>query len=84
MLLDIMVPSAYIGAVIKQIAGSRGQVLATEYSDDIQVIRALVPFSEILGYATDLRSATQGHGAYTMEFHHYQTVPPLLQNELIR
>ena len=72
MMLEITVPLDYIGPVLRQVSVKRGQILSSEQSKDCQIVTALIPFAELLGYATDLRSVTQGHGIYTMEFHHYQ------------
>ncbi len=72
---EVVVPEDYSGDVIGDLNSRRGQVQGMEKRDRDQVIKALVPLSEMFGYATDMRSLTQGRGGYTMEFCKYEIVP---------
>jgi elongation factor G len=74
MKVEVITPEAFLGDVMGDITRRRGHLLGTELRGNAQVIRAEVPLAEMFGYATDLRSATQGRGTYTMEFSHYQPV----------
>ncbi|MCD6419310.1 MAG: elongation factor G [Synergistetes bacterium] len=75
MLLEIVVPGQYLGDVTGDINSRRGKVIEISHRQNIMVIRAEVPLSEMFGYATTLRSLTQGRGNYTMQFSHYSEVP---------
>ena len=75
MKVDITVPEEYMGDVIGDINARRGRMEGMDGSDGIQEIHSFVPLSEMFGYATDLRSKTQGRGTYTMEPSHYEEVP---------
>ena len=73
-----------MGEVISTINTKRGRIINTENpSHDISIIEAQVPEAELYKYATDLRSATQGRGSYTMEFSHYEEVPTKLSEQII-
>ncbi len=61
----------------------RGKLSAMETRDTVQVINALVPLSEMFGYATDLRSRTQGRGTFTMQFAHYEEVPKSIAESVV-
>ncbi|MBD3235116.1 MAG: elongation factor G [Candidatus Eisenbacteria bacterium] len=75
MRLEITCPEEFVGAVHQQLAARHGRVLGTDVRDDLQILRARAPLSQMFGYATDLRSATQGRGTYTMIFELYDAVP---------
>ncbi len=76
MFVEVVAPEAYLGDVLGNLNARRGQIEATENrSGGLAAIRALVPLAEMFGYASDLRSMTQGRGTFTMEFHHYEPVP---------
>jgi elongation factor G len=75
MSVEIVVPEEYMGDVIGNINSRRGRIEGMEARLADQVIRAQVPLSEMFGYATDLRSRTQGRGTFTMQFSHYEEVP---------
>jgi elongation factor G len=75
MKVEVVVPEEYMGDVIGDLNARRGQVEGMDRRGNSQVIRALVPLGEMFGYATDLRSRTQGRGVYTMQFETYQEVP---------
>ena len=83
MRVNVIVPDEYMGAVIGDIASRRGNIEGQEIDNGTARVRAFVPLSEMFGYATDLRSFTQGRGQYTMEPSHYIELPKSLQEELI-
>jgi elongation factor G len=83
MKVEVVVPDEYMGDVIGDINGRRGQIEGMQTQGTAQVIRAFVPLSEMFGYATDLRSKTQGRGVYTMQFSHYAEVPKNIANTII-
>jgi elongation factor G len=74
MKVEIVTPEEFLGDVMGDITRRRGQLHGTELRGNTQVVRADVPLAEMFGYATDLRSMTQGRATYTMEFSHYQPV----------
>jgi len=75
MKVEVVVPEEYLGDIIGQLNSRRGEILGMEVRPgNAQAIRAMVPLAEMFGYATDLRSATQGRGVFTMEFDHYAQV----------
>ena len=82
MRLEANTPEQFFGDVVADINGRRGHVTGTEPRAGLQVVRALVPLAETFGYATDLRSLTQGRATYTMEFDHYEEVPPAVAERL--
>ena len=79
----VIVPDEYMGDVIGDLNGRRGQIQKFEMRSGAQQIDAFVPLAEMFGYATDLRSRTQGRGQYTMEPSHYIELPKSLQEKLI-
>ena len=83
MRVNVIVPDDYMGSVIGDIASRRGNIDGQEIENGTARIRAFVPLSEMFGYATDLRSFTQGRGQYTMEPSHYIELPKGLQEKLI-
>ncbi|NLO83643.1 MAG: elongation factor G [Clostridiales bacterium] len=83
MKVEVTVPEEYIGDVIGDISSRRGKIEGTEVRSGLQVIRAYVPLSEMFGYATDLRSKTQGRGNYVMQLSHYDEVPKNLLEKLV-
>ena len=72
--VEIVTPEEFLGDVMGDITRRRGHLQGTELRGNAQVVRAEVPLAEMFGYATDLRSMTQGRATYTMEFSHYQPV----------
>jgi elongation factor G len=84
MLLEVIVPEQYVGDVMGDITARRGKVTGIEMRKNAQVIRAHVPLAEMFGYATTLRSATQGRATYTMQFSHYEPVPTKIAEALIK
>jgi elongation factor G len=83
MAVEVVTPEDYMGDVIGDINSRRGRVGGMEQRGNSQVIRAQVPLSEMFGYATDLRSRTQGRATYTMQFHSYQQTPNSVQDEIV-
>jgi elongation factor G len=76
MKVEVLAPEEYIGEIMSQLNARRGEILGMDMRPgNTQAIRATVPLAEMFGYATDLRSATQGRGVFTMEFEHYAQVP---------
>ena len=82
--LEVVVPGEYMGEVIGNLNSRRGQVKGIEQRRDLQVIHSEVPLAEMFGYATTLRSLTQGRGHHTMQLSHYGEVPPELSDTLLR
>ena len=83
MKVDVIVPEDYMGDVIGDLNSRRGQIQGMEARSGAQQIDALVPLSEMFGYATDLRSRTQGRGQYSMEPHSYVEVPKNIAEKII-
>lgn len=83
MKVEVMVPEEYTGDVISDLNGRRGRVEGIETRGSTQVVKGVVPLSEMFGYATDLRSKTQGRGTYTMQFSHYEELPKNLMDKII-
>ncbi len=79
----VIVPEDYMGDVIGDLNSRRGQIQGMEARSGAQQIDALVPLSEMFGYATDLRSRTQGRGQYSMEPHSYVEVPKNIAEKII-
>lgn len=84
MKVEIMTPEEYMGDVIGDINGRRGRIEGMEPENGVQNIRAFVPLSEMFGYATVLRSNTQGRANYTMQFDHYEAVPKNIADEVTK
>ena len=83
MAVEVVTPEDYMGDVFGDLSARRGRVEGSEQRGNSMVIRATVPLSEMFGYATDLRSRTQGRATYTMQFHSYQQVPKTLADEIV-
>jgi len=81
--VEVVLPEEFLGEVIGSLNSRRGKVSDMEARSGAQVIRASVPLSEMFGYATDLRSVTQGRATYSMEFSHYQKVPQHVRDEIV-
>ena len=84
MKVEVIVPEEYLGDIMGQITGRRGRVEGMEARGNAQVVNGFVPLAEMFGYATTLRSATQGRGTFTMTFDHYEAVPKSIQEEIIK
>jgi elongation factor G len=83
MKVEVVVPDEYMGPVNGDLISRRGQLMGTERLGSTTIINAMVPLSEMFGYATDLRSKTQGRGAFTMHFGKYEDLPKNLADEII-
>jgi elongation factor G len=83
MAVEVVTPEDYMGEVIGDLSSRRGKVEGMEQRGSSQVIRSQVPLAEMFGYATDLRSRTQGRATYTMQFHSYQEVPGSISREIV-
>ena len=81
--VEVVTPEASMGDVIGDLTSRRGKIERMEPRGAMQVIRAQVPLAEMFGYATDLRSKTQGRATYTMQFHSYQQVPEHISREIV-
>ncbi len=83
MRLEVVVPDEYMGVVVGDLNGRRGRTQGAESRAGSQIIRAEVPLAEMFGYATDIRSRTQGRGSFTMHFSHYEQAPNSVAEEVI-
>ncbi|MBE4906610.1 elongation factor G [Bacillus luteolus] len=84
MRVEVVIPDEYMGDIMGGITARRGRVEGMEARGNAQVVRAMVPLSEMFGYATSLRSNTQGRGVFTMHFDHYEEVPKSISEEIIK
>jgi elongation factor G len=83
MRVEVVVPEEYMGAVNGDLISRRGRLEGTEIRGTTHLIKAMVPLSEMFGYATDLRSRTQGRGSFTMHFGQYEEVPKSIAEEIV-
>jgi elongation factor G len=83
MKVEVVTPDEYLGDVMGDLSARRGRLEGTEQRGNSQVVRAQVPLDRMFGYATDLRSRTQGRAMYTMQFDSYQPAPPNVQEEIV-
>lgn len=84
MKVEVVIPEEYLGDIMGNITARRGRVEGMEARGNSQVVRAMVPLSEMFGYATTLRSATQGRGVFSMTFDHYEEVPKSIAEDIIK
>ena len=84
MKVEVVMPEEYLGDIMGDITSRRGRVEGMEARGNAQVVSASVPLSEMFGYATSLRSSTQGRGTYSMVFDHYEEVPKSISEEIIK
>ncbi|MGC4378179.1 elongation factor G [Fictibacillus sp. Mic-4] len=84
MKVEVVVPEEYMGDIMGDVTSRRGRVEGMEARGNSQVVRAMVPLAEMFGYATSLRSRTQGRGTYSMHFDHYEEVPKSIAEEIIK
>lgn len=84
MKVEVVIPEEYMGDIMGDITSRRGRVEGMEARGNAQVVRAMVPLSEMFGYATALRSNTQGRGTFTMHMDHYEEVPKSISEEIIK
>ncbi|MCI5775149.1 MAG: elongation factor G [Aerococcus sp.] len=83
MKVDVVVPEEYLGDIMGHVSARRGRIEGQEPQGNAVQLHAFVPLAEMFGYATTLRSATQGRGTFTMTFDHYEAVPKSVQEEII-
>jgi elongation factor G len=83
MAVEVITPEEYMGDVIGDINSRRGRIESMGQRNEAQVIKAMVPLSEMFGYSTDLRSVTQGRAIYSMQFDHYEEVPKSIAEEIV-
>lgn len=84
MKVEVVIPEEYMGDIMGDVTSRRGRVEGMEARGNVQVVRAMVPLSEMFGYATALRSNTQGRGTFSMTFDHYEEVPKSVSEEIIK
>jgi elongation factor G len=83
MSVEVVTPEDFLGDVVGDLSSRRGRVEGISLRGNARVIAAFVPLAEMFGYATDLRSKTQGRAAYTMQFHSYEAVPTNVAEEVV-
>ena len=83
MAVEVVTPQEFIGDVIGDLSRRRGHVEGQEPRGNAVAVRASVPLAAMFGYATDLRSSTQGRANYTMQFDRYEEVPPSIAEEIV-
>ena len=84
MKVEVVIPEEYLGDIMGDITSRRGRVEGMDARGNAQVVRAMVPLAEMFGYATSLRSNTQGRGVFSMTFDHYEEVPKSISEEIIK
>ena len=84
MKVEITMPEEYLGDVMGNVSSRRGNISGIELRNGVQVVNALIPLAEMFGYATDLRSRTQGRGNYTMQFDHFAEVPKAIRDKIAK
>ncbi|SDN92104.1 elongation factor G [Alkalicoccus daliensis] len=84
MKVEVVVPEEYMGDIMGDITSRRGRVEGMEARGNAQTVKAMVPLAEMFGYATSLRSNTQGRGQYSMHFDHYEEVPKSISEEIVK
>ena len=82
--VEVTVPDNHMGDIIGDISSRRGRIEGSDIENGAAVVRGFVPLSEMFGYATDLRSKTQGRGVYTMQFDHFEKLPESLADKMIK
>ena len=80
--VEVIVPEEYMGDVIGDISSRRGKIEGTDMRNGATTVHAMVPLSEMFGYATDLRSKTQGRGVYVMQMDHFEKLPDNLLDQI--
>lgn len=84
MSVEIIVPLQYFGTIMGDVTSRRGEIEGTEQVENAQIIKCKIPLKEMFGYATTLRSFTQGRGVYNMQFSHYQPLPKHITDDLLK
>ena len=83
MRVEVVVPEEFMGSINGDLISRRGRLEGTEIRGTTHLIKAMVPLSEMFGYATDMRSRTQGRGSFTMHFGQYEEVPKSIADEIV-
>ena len=83
MKVEVVVPEEYMGDIMGDLNGRRGRIVSMEARGGTQIVNARVPLSEMFGYATDLRSRTQGRATYSMHFEKYAEAPKNVSEEVV-
>lgn len=83
MAVEVVVPEDYIGDVLGDLSSRRGKIEGMNSRKEVQIIKASVPLSDMFGYATNLRSLTQGRALFTMQFSHYDSVPKAISDQIV-
>jgi elongation factor G len=81
--IEVVTPEEYMGDVIGDLNSRRGRIQSMNQRSNVRVVDAQVPLSSMFGYATDLRSKTQGRATYTMQFSHYEEVPKNISEDIV-
>jgi elongation factor G len=81
--VEVVTPEEYMGDVIGDLSSRRGRIEQMDQRGSDRIVRAQVPLAEMFGYATELRSRTQGRATYTMQFNSYREVPKSVQEEVV-
>ncbi len=84
MKVEITMPEEYLGDVMGNVSSRRGTVSGIELRNGVQVVNSFIPLAEMFGYATDLRSRTQGRGNYSMQFDHFAEVPKAIKDKIVK
>ena len=82
--LEILTPEEFVGNIVSDLNSRRGQVLNLRTKNNMQLIEAQAPLAKLFGYATDIRSSSQGRASFSMNFTSYQVVPLKIQKELLK
>jgi elongation factor G len=83
MSVEVVTPEEFVGTVIGDLSSRRGRIQGQEPRGNAVAVKSTVPLSAMFGYATDLRSSTQGRATYTMQFDRYDEVPPSIAEEIV-
>ena len=84
MAVDVVIPDEYLGNVIGDLSSRRGRIEGQENHGHVTMVKGFVPLAQMFGYATALRSNTQGRGTFTMQFDHYEECPRSIAEEIIK
>ena len=82
MKLEVVTPTQFLGDIIGDLSSKRGQIGSIETENEMSIVRSSVPLAEMFGYATDIRSLTQGRATHSMGFYRYQEVPADLAEKI--
>ena len=83
MAVEVTVPEDHTGAVTGSLCSKRGRITGMDSRANAAILQAMVPLSEMFGYASEIRNLTSGRGTFTMQFEHYETVPYSIAEEIV-